>query len=503
MCLFRCSILYTTLWVSTCQLRCEEPVEKPSTYCNPLSLPNYPVGRFARDLNNGDHGPAWMWRLGRRQQFRELADVSALWYEGKWYLYPSVDMAWVSEDRGATWKHHPLNVRDIGYAPTIVQHKGQFLLMASDSPIYVSDNPLGPFRELGRIQLTRSGTMPSFIDPMLFSDANQKLYYYWGCSPTGGIWGCQLDADNPTQVIHAPKELIRFEPSKFPWEAVGNWNQNHRAGWLEGAWMLKRNGKFYLTYCAGGTENRTYAMGCYTGQNPLGPFEPQKCNPILRSVDGLVTGTAHGSIVAGPDDELWAFYSIKAGVVHAFERQLGMDRAAIDANGELIVHGATSLPQLLPSSRLEENFKAARWLPLNGELETIGSSDAPNLEGRFAVDNDLRTWWQPADGDKGPVLTTNFMALSTVKAIRIVWRDIGLDTQLGRRPGPIRYRVELEGATGDWETVLDRSRNEDDLMTDYRECVPTSGKRARLIVLGWPQGLLPAVAEFTAFGNTQ
>lgn len=73
MCLFRCSILYTTLWVSTCQLRCEEPVEKPSTYCNPLSLPNYPVGRFARDLNNGDHGPAWMWRLGRRQQFRELA----------------------------------------------------------------------------------------------------------------------------------------------------------------------------------------------------------------------------------------------------------------------------------------------------------------------------------------------------------------------------------------------------------------------------------------------
>ncbi len=66
--------------------------------------------------------------------------------------------------------------------------------------------------------------------------------------------------------------------------------------------MLKRNGKYYLTYSAGGTENRTYAMGCYTSQDPLGPFEPQKRNPILRSVDGLVTGTAHGSIVAGPND---------------------------------------------------------------------------------------------------------------------------------------------------------------------------------------------------------
>ncbi len=120
-----------------------------------------------------------MWRLAEGSKFRELADVSALWCNGKWYLYPSVDMAWVSEDHGATWKHHPLNVRDIGYAPTIVQHKGQFLLMASDSPIYVSDNPLGPFRELGRIQLKRSGNMPSFIDPMLFSDTDEQLYYYW------------------------------------------------------------------------------------------------------------------------------------------------------------------------------------------------------------------------------------------------------------------------------------------------------------------------------------
>lgn len=79
-----------------------------------------------------------MWRLGYKQQFRELADVTALWFDGKFYLYPSVDMAWVSDDLGATWKHHPLNVRDIGYAPTIVQHKDRFLLMASNAPIYTS-----------------------------------------------------------------------------------------------------------------------------------------------------------------------------------------------------------------------------------------------------------------------------------------------------------------------------------------------------------------------------
>ncbi len=133
-----------------------------------------------------------MWKLGYKQQFRELADVSALWFDGKFYLYPSVDMAWVSEDLGATWKHHPLNVRDVGYAPTIVRHRDQFLLMASNSAIYSSNSPLGPFVEIGKIELTREGGLPDFIDPMLFSDNDGRLFYYWGCSPTGGIWGVDL-----------------------------------------------------------------------------------------------------------------------------------------------------------------------------------------------------------------------------------------------------------------------------------------------------------------------
>ena len=482
--------------------------------CNPRShldqqrfatrsqYPITPVGRFARDLDRGDTGPDWMWRLGYKQQFRELADVTALWFDGKFYLYPSVDMAWVSEDLGATWKHHPLNVRDIGYAPTIVQHQDRFLLMASNSPIYASRSPLGPFEELGKIKLERNGKLPDFIDPMLFSD-NGRLFYYWGCSPTGGIWGVELDAEDPTQVLGTPQELIPFDPVKFPWEAVGQWNQNPRTGWMEGAWMLERGSKYYLTYSAGGTENRTYAMGAYVSDSPLGPFEPQKRNPILRTVDGLVTGSAHGSIIAGPNDELWAFYSVKASVVHAFERRLGMDRAEIDSNGELLVHGATSLPQALPSLEpLSSREPYAAWLPLNGELRTVGSSNAPNLEGRFAVDNDLETWWQADESDKHPALTSEFLVSSKVHAIRIIWRDVGLDTKHSVTPGPIRYRVELETSKDKWTTIIDRSQSTEDLLIDYRQCNPILGTRARLIILEWPKGITPSVAEFTVFGES-
>ncbi|MFM2167167.1 MAG: hypothetical protein RIS79_1538, partial [Verrucomicrobiota bacterium] len=92
--------------------------EPPATFCNPLPIPNYPIGFFARNVTNGEPDAREGWLLGHREQFRELADPVVLWHDGKWYLYPSGDMAWVSADQGATWQHHPLNVREIGYPPT-------------------------------------------------------------------------------------------------------------------------------------------------------------------------------------------------------------------------------------------------------------------------------------------------------------------------------------------------------------------------------------------------
>src|SRR5579859_3463425 len=130
------------------------PVHRGTTYCNPLPIPNYPVGKRARDIVPGTPvGATDLWLQDHMEQFRELADVTVLWYEGKWYMYPSVDMAWVSSDGGISWQHHPLNIRDIGYAPTIVRHKGRFLLMASESEVYSSDSPLGRFEPIGKIPL--------------------------------------------------------------------------------------------------------------------------------------------------------------------------------------------------------------------------------------------------------------------------------------------------------------------------------------------------------------
>ena len=47
------------------------------TYCNPIPVPDYPIGRHALDDDN--RGRVW----------RELADPTVLYESGVWYLYPS------------------------------------------------------------------------------------------------------------------------------------------------------------------------------------------------------------------------------------------------------------------------------------------------------------------------------------------------------------------------------------------------------------------------------
>jgi len=97
--------------------------------------------------------------------------------------------------------------------------------------------------------------------------------------------------------------------------------------------------------------------------------------------------------------------------------------------------------------------------------------------------------------------TSGLVSNATVRAIRIVWRDIGLNTAKGIAPGPFRYKVEVQNASGSWVTALDRGNSAEDFLVDYRECRPTPGKAARLVILGAPKGITPGVAEFTVFGE--
>ena len=149
----------------------------------------------------------------------------------------------------------------MGYAPTVVRHRGRFLFATNDPAIYASSLPLGPFEKIEDFSTVRIAKGPPLWDKMLFSDDDGRLDLYFGCSAAGGIRGMEVDAVDPMKALSEPVELLTFDLRKHPWEALGDWNRDTTKGWLEGVWMLKHKDKYYLTYAAASTEHRTYAMG--------------------------------------------------------------------------------------------------------------------------------------------------------------------------------------------------------------------------------------------------
>ena len=463
------------------------------TYCNPIPLPDYPRGRACRDktanLGKFRHDPP--------RDFRETADPSVILHDGRWYLYPSAGMAYVTEDF-IHWRHRKIEPYDAGYAPTVVRFRDRFLLTACRAPVFASAGPLGPFASLGRLAGPDGKSVKDFDDPMLFADDDNRLFAYWGLGGAG-VFGAELDPSQPMRLLTEPRLLFSYDPAHV-WERFGAWNEDASKSYVEGSWMVKHRGRYFLTYAAPGTEFCTYGMGTYVGDSPLGPFRYQARNPILRQTHGLVQGPGHGCLVAGPNDTLWAFYTCTVCYEHFFERRIGVDPAGLDADGNLFVRGASEVPQWAPGLLARpQDGNDAGLLPVTRSKIARASSSAPGRDALYAIDGSMLTFWQPADGDPAPVLTLDCRGIFLVAAVRIVWKDVGLDYDAGAKPGPFRYVVEASRDNQTWSAVVDASGNETDLLIDYRTFDPTPASHVRLRVLGTPPGIRPGVIDVTAF----
>jgi len=215
-----------------------------------------------------------------RDQF--AADPTARVFEGRVYLYPSHDIIspveperrWFcmadyhcfSSENLTDWTDHGLilsqeNVpwgKPDGYsmwAPDCVYKDGKYYFYFPDAPkegrgfnvgVAVASSPGGPFiPEAHQI----AGVMG--IDPCVLVDTDGSAYLYWSGM---GLQVAKLK-DNMTELDGAPIRL----------------DENLPAGFKEGPFAFKKDGKYYLTYpwVQDKTETLAYAMG----DSPLGPFE--------------------------------------------------------------------------------------------------------------------------------------------------------------------------------------------------------------------------------------
>ena len=87
-----------------------------------------------------------------------------------------------------------------------------------------------------------------------------------------------------------------------------------------------------------------------------------------------------------------------------------------------------------------------------------------------------------------------------VSAIRLWWRDEGLNYDAGDLPGPLKFKVEGHLGEDEWLTIVDKTQNESDMPIDFLTFDTTSVDNVRLTITGWPESITPALIDCTIFG---
>lgn len=268
------------------------------------------------------------------------ADPHVIHYQGKYYLYPTLDSrgydVFVSDDL-VHWQQQGKAFRDSRggvWAPDVFHNKrgdGKLYLYYTDnSPrtdkgkggkqigVAVSDSPLGPFEDKGVLA-------SESIDAHLFQDDDGRFYLYY-VHLAGGFKIMVQPMENPLTKQGEPQMVIH--PTE-PWEKVSG-------EVTEGPFMLKREGTYYLMYSGTGADSPDYGIGYATSKSPMGPFTKFSGNPIAHR-DGNVLGPGHHCVIDGPDGRLWMVYHQKASTRKGWDRFLAIDPLRFDDQGVMHV----------------------------------------------------------------------------------------------------------------------------------------------------------------------
>ncbi|AWI10231.1 glycoside hydrolase family 43 protein [Ereboglobus luteus] len=255
----------------------------------------------------------------------------------------------------ADWKENPANEQEnfrIGVA--------------------VSDSPRGPFKDLMNRPIFDPGY--PIIDANLWFENGRVFLYYSRCcykNPVASevadwakqrgwfkeieeswIYGVEIKPDF-SGIIGEPRLLLRppvkMDDTQAEWESRSVTSREVNRRWTEGSFIFKKNGTYYMMYSANYYGGQNYAVGYATSDNPLGPFKKAENNPVLqKNTDngGDVTGTGHNMVFTHANGTQYCVYhgrTTKTGN----RRVVFIDPLEIKPNGQLIVNGPTTTPQII------------------------------------------------------------------------------------------------------------------------------------------------------------
>lgn len=175
--------------------------------------------------------------------------------------------------------------------------------------VATADHPAGPFDDKGSVVTSRESGVKDSIDPQVFIDDDGTPYLVWG-GHVAGIHVAEMDAEG--------RRLVE-EPTFIAGTEVGS---SVKPG-FEGAYLIKREGYYYLFVSSGGCcsgKNSTYETEVGRAKSVKGPYLNEKGQEIKGTHGKLVLASSdafhapgHNSITTDDAGRDWILY-------HAYER---------------------------------------------------------------------------------------------------------------------------------------------------------------------------------------
>ncbi len=423
------------------------------TYCNPINLD------YTYMIYNSD----------RNISYRSGADPAVVEFRGEYYLFVTRSLGyWHSTDlsnwdfiKPEKWYFQGSN------APAAHNYKDSVLYVTGDPSgsmsILYTDNP-----KKGDWKATPS-ILNNLQDPDLFIDDDGKSYMFWGSSNLYPIYGIELDKNQRFNPIGKRTELFNLEEEHHGWERFGENNTSAMEGYMEGAWLTKHQGKYYMQYAAPGTEFNVYGDGVYTADHPLGPYAYAPNNPVFFKPGGYINGAGHGSTVIGPGGQYWHFASMAVSVNVNWERRLCAFPAFFDKDG--LMYSNTSYgdyPHYAPSMPGKQGDFTG-WMLLSYKKPVTASTQVDTFKANHVSDENVKSFWLAKENDDKQWLKIDLQQNSTVYAIQINYHDYQSD--LYGRPENLYHRYTIEGSIDgeNWFTLVDRKNSFKDVPNDYVE----------------------------------
>jgi len=431
---------------------------RTTTYCNPLNLD------YTYPFHNSHLG----------KSYRSGADPAVVEFRGEYYMFVTRSWGyWHSKDllnwdfiTPEKWYFEGCN------APAAHNYK--------DSVLYVCGNPSGAMSILYTDNPKRGDwkAVPSVLhdlqDPALFIDDDERAYMYWGSSNRWPIRGKELDMKNKfLPIAKKPDSLLFLRPDIHGWERFGENHTSDIKPFIEGAWMTKHNGKYYLQYAAPGTQFNVYGDGVYVGKSPLGPFEYAAHNPFCYKPGGFATGAGHGSTVCSPGGIYWHFGTIHLSINYKFERRLCMFPTFFDEDGAMYSDTYFGdYPHYSPDqvSRQTTSGGFRGWMLLSYGKPVKASSQLESYPVENVTDENLKTFWVAEKNDDKQWVEIDLEEVSDVYALQLNFFDYEETGFWGRMPNlRQRYLVEASVDGARWRVLVDYRNSFRDAPHNYIE----------------------------------